>query len=322
MLFCCRVKVYSSTTQNSPPKIFSQTLFGLFKTRCTVCVQLRRSKTLCHAFASNRSTIFARHAPRNISGNTNPADLTSARDIGRNVQSGVSFEDADTVDRLSYFFGHFFRSGHGLACEYVGDQSRSWLLLLTLNGTAASDWMSERAYLAFAMQINAQIDVLPARANRLANESIYIVGNTYATVAYARRQGSCCPTGVARKEPEVPGTPLCMRLCFTKGWNTCTLTRHNSTINTHPFNGPLSGTTQVGRYQKGKTNLDFTEARGVSGSGISWAICMQVCTLLQTNNHASTPPLSFLQAGCPSCRPTNSVKAMKADNSTIRRQFM
>ena len=35
---------------------------------------------------------------------------------------------------------------------------------------------------------------------------------------------------------------------------------------------------------------------------------MQVCTLLQTDNHASTPPLSFLQAGCPSCRPTNSVK--------------
>jgi len=28
--------------------------------------------------------------------------------------------------------------------------------------------------------------------------------------------------------------------------------------------------------------------------------------------HASTPPLSFLQAGCPYCRPTNSVKALKA----------
>jgi len=39
---------------------------------------------------------------------------------------------------------------------------------------------------------------------------------------------------------------------------------------------------------------------------------MQVCTSLQTDNHASTPPLSFLQAGCPSCRPTNSVKALKA----------
>jgi len=41
---------------------------------------------------------------------------------------------------------------------------------------------------------------------------------------------------------------------------------------------------------------------------------MQVCTSLQTDNHASTPPLSFLQAGCPSCRPTNSVKALKAVN--------
>jgi len=30
---------------------------------------------------------------------------------------------------------------------------------------------------------------------------------------------------------------------------------------THPFNGPLSRTTRVGRYQKGKTNLDFAEAR-------------------------------------------------------------
>jgi len=38
---------------------------------------------------------------------------------------------------------------------------------------------------------------------------------------------------------------------------------------------------------------------------------MQICTSLQTDNHASTPPLSFLQAGCPSCRPTNSVKALK-----------
>ena len=33
---------------------------------------------------------------------------------------------------------------------------------------------------------------------------------------------------------------------------------------THPFNGPLSGTTQVSRYQKGKTNLDFTEWQWVA----------------------------------------------------------
>ena len=80
--------------------------------------------------------------------------------------------------------------------------------------------------------------------------------------------------------------------------------------NAHPFNGPLSGTTQVSRYQKGKTNLDFTEERD---SEWQWNQLghMQVCTSLQADNHASTPPLSFLQAGCPSCRPTNSIKALK-----------
>ena len=40
----------------------------------------------------------------------------------------------------------------------------------------------------------------------------------------------------------------------------------------------LPGTTQVSRYQKGKTrkvktNLDLLEQEIVSGSGISWAIC-------------------------------------------------
>jgi len=45
---------------------------------------------------------------------------------------------------------------------------------------------------------------------------------------------------------------------------------------------------------------------------------MQVCTSLQTDNHASTSPLSFLQAGCPSCRPTNIVKAQKASNKATK----
>ena len=88
------------------------------------------------------------------------------------------------------------------------------------------------------------------------------------------------------------------------------------TTHTHPFNGPLSGTTWVSQYQKGKTNLDFTEARD---SEWQWHQLghMQVCTVLQTDNHASTPPLSFLQAGCPSCRPTNSVKALKAQTTPV-----
>jgi len=67
----------------------------------------------------------------------------------------------------------------------------------------------------------------------------------------------------------------------------------------------------VSQYQKGKTNLDFTEARDIEWQWHQLGH-MQVCTSLQTNNHASTSPLGFLQAGCPSCRPTNSVKALKA----------
>jgi len=73
---------------------------------------------------------------------------------------------------------------------------------------------------------------------------------------------------------------------------------------THPFNSPLSRTTWVNQYQKGKNNLDFNEARD---SEWQWHQLghMQVCTSLQTDNHTSTPLLSFLQAGCPSCHPTN-----------------
>jgi len=60
----------------------------------------------------------------------------------------------------------------------------------------------------------------------------------------------------------------------------------------HAFNGPFSRTTQVSSYQKGKTNLDFTEARD---SEWQWHQLdhMQVCTSLQTDNHASTPPKFF-----------------------------
>jgi len=73
----------------------------------------------------------------------------------------------------------------------------------------------------------------------------------------------------------------------------------DSLTHTHTFNGPLSGTTRVSQYQKGKTNLDFSEARD---SEWQWHQLghMQVCTSLQTDNHANTSLLSFLQAGCPS----------------------
>jgi len=67
---------------------------------------------------------------------------------------------------------------------------------------------------------------------------------------------------------------------------------YNLTHTHIPFNGSFSVTTQVSRYQKGKTNLDFTEARG---SEWKWHQLghMQVYISHQTDNHASTPPLKF-----------------------------
>jgi len=60
-------------------------------------------------------------------------------------------------------------------------------------------------------------------------------------------------------------------------------------------------------YPKGKTNLDFTEARD---SEWQWHQLgyMQVCTSLQSDNHASTPPLSFFYKpdALPAAQPTAS----------------
>jgi len=71
------------------------------------------------------------------------------------------------------------------------------------------------------------------------------------------------------------------------------------------FNGPLSGTTQVSRYQRGKTNLDFTEARD---SERQWHQLgrMQVCTSLQTDNHASTQSVFYRPDALPAAQPTAS----------------
>ena len=119
---------------------------------------------------------------------------------------------------------------------------------------------------------------------------------------------------VAGAEVAVEATQKQLRT-LTKVTATHTQTDTHTYTHTHTFNGRLSGTTRVSRYQKGKTNVDFTEARD---SEWQWHQLghMQVGTSLQTDNYASTPPLSFLQAGCPSCRPTNSVKALKAVTAT------
>ena len=94
---------------------------------------------------------------------------------------------------------------------------------------------------------------------------------------------------------------IAVACCYADDHLTCTITHY-----THPFNGPFSGTTRVNRHQKGKTNLDFTEARD---SEWQWHQLghMQVCTSLQTDNHTSIPPLSFYRPDAlPAAQPTAS----------------
>ena len=95
----------------------------------------------------------------------------------------------------------------------------------------------------------------------------------------------------------------CSFWCLT---NSVKALRHKSRTHSHPFNGRLSRTTQVSQYQGVKTSLDWTEARD---NERQWHQLghMQVCTLLQTDNHASTPPLSFYQPNAlPAAQPTAS----------------
>jgi len=82
----------------------------------------------------------------------------------------------------------------------------------------------------------------------------------------------------------------------------------------HTLNGPLSETTWVSRYQEGKTNLDFTEAKN---SEWQWHQLghMQVCTLLQTDNHASTSPLSFFTGQMPFLLPNQQCQSTEGVNT-------
>ena len=73
----------------------------------------------------------------------------------------------------------------------------------------------------------------------------------------------------------------------------------------NPFNSPFSRTTWVSQYQRGKTNLDFTEARdkwlAVASAG-PYA-CLH---LIQTDNHASTPLSFYRPDALPAAQPTSS----------------
>ena len=93
--------------------------------------------------------------------------------------------------------------------------------------------------------------------------------------------------------------------------------RRYTLLHTHPFNGSFSETTRVSWYQKGKTNLDFTEARG---SEWQWHQLghKQVCISLQTHNHASTPPLKFFTDRMPFLPPNQQRQSTEGNRSSSR----
>jgi len=72
------------------------------------------------------------------------------------------------------------------------------------------------------------------------------------------------------------------------------------------FNSPLSGTTWVSWYQKGKTNLYLLEQETVSSSGISWTISKSApCSRLVLQNAFSALTLLVgQQEGHPACKKT------------------
>jgi len=81
----------------------------------------------------------------------------------------------------------------------------------------------------------------------------------------------------------------------------------------HTFNGPLSGTTQVSRYQKGKPIWILLKQETECGSGISWAVCKsaphsrQITTPVPTTHHSV-----FYRPDALPAAQTNSVNALKA----------
>ena len=75
---------------------------------------------------------------------------------------------------------------------------------------------------------------------------------------------------------------------------------------THPFNGPLSGTTRVGRYQKGKTNLDFTGARESEWQWHQLGTCKSAPHSRQITTPAPHHSVFYRPDALPAAQPTAS----------------
>ena len=138
--------------------------------------------------------------------------------------------------------------------------------------------------------VNSGNCVLSPRHCRLLYQQTRRTQSDYHTVT---AQSVSCMQSIA-----VPMRAKSSRLSKLTEYGVMPSVAYTYTVYTHPFNGPFSGTTRVSRYQKGKTNLDFTGARDSEWQCHQLGH-MQVCTSLQTDNHASTPLLKFFTGRMP-----------------------
>ena len=148
-----------------------------------------------------------------------------------------------------------------------------------------------------------------------------------AFTAYTRWVSLQCVQLKTRFLPDVAKCRRCLRQDHVAVHSHADLTTWHT--HTHPFNGPFSGTTRVSRYQKDKINVSTRKVKPiwillkqetVSGSGISWVICTSASRSRQITMPAPNHSV-FLQAGCPSCRPTNSIKALNAKDHDIQQHY-
>ena len=134
-----------------------------------------------------------------------------------------------------------------------------------------------------------------------------------AAVVVASCQTTCLPVARSLLLPTCPdptphGQPTNPTVYMTRR----TLSRAPAVLSaaleythTHPFNGPLSGTTRVNRYQKGKTNLDFSGARDSEWhSGISWAIYKSAPRSRQITTPAPHHSVFYRPDALPAAQPT------------------
>ena len=112
------------------------------------------------------------------------------------------------------------------------------------------------------------------------------------------------PDAVADLNKQVTKSFICVpemraRACIIFEKQQISITTH-----THPFNGPFSRTTRVGQYQKGKTDLDFTETRDSEWQWHQLGICKSAPCSRQITTPAPHHSVFYRPDALPAAQPT------------------